>query len=90
MICYNITYDNGYLFSKILQMRHGGNGSCQLKTGKSIWSTGFAYMDVGEREHDCMDAGGRPKTAPAFSALTSKDGGNAARLPGAIAATTSL
>jgi hypothetical protein len=28
--------------------------------------------------------------APAISALTSKDGGNAARLPGAIAATTSL
>jgi hypothetical protein len=27
-------------------------------------------MDVGEaREHDCMDAGGRQKTAPAFSAF---------------------
>jgi hypothetical protein len=28
-------------------------------------------MDVGKgREHDCRDAGGRQKTAPAFSAFT--------------------
>jgi len=44
-------------------------------------------MDVGkEREHDCMDR----FLLQAKSALTSREGGNAARLPGAIAATTSL
>ncbi|MGZ8929306.1 MAG: hypothetical protein ACXW03_12680, partial [Methylobacter sp.] len=58
----------------------------QMQAGRNTHRVQVRPPDVSQGGH-CLHG---QIFAPAISALTSTDGGNAARLPGAIAATTSL